>query len=206
MTIDYSKLEQFTWFDDPKRPPHYLTKTELGKLGLKPAEPVAFIHWRKRDITYYLYDQNLATPKRKPTEAQSAALTKAQDTLKTCEVCGEVETHRIPKEQRLGGIDDSGNRCTLRVCSSCYFCFYAEQRRIETLRIRRWAQQMFAENWLILDLETTGLGNAEIMQIGIVDCAGAVLMNQLIKPRQEPTPGAIAVHGLTMDRVADAPD
>ncbi|WP_054534001.1 3'-5' exonuclease [Herpetosiphon geysericola] len=204
---DLAQLQQFTWFDDPAKPAHYLTKTELAKLGLKPpAEPVAFIYWKKKHTTYYLYDQNLATPKRKPTEAQAAALAKAQDALKTCEVCGEVETYRIPKDQRLGGIDEDGKRCRLRVCNACYFCFYAEARRIDVLRIRRWAQQMIAENWLILDLETTGLGNAEIMQIGIVDCAGAVLMNQLIKPRQEPTERAVEVHGITMERVADAPD
>ncbi len=200
-------LQQFTWFDDPKKPPHYLTKTELAKLGLKPpSEPVGYIYWKKKHTTYYLYDQNAATPKRKPTEAQSAALAKAQATQRTCEVCDTEESYRIPKDQRLSGLDEDGKRCGYRVCASCYFCYYAEQRRIEVLRIRRWAQQMIAENWLILDLETTGLGNAEIMQIGIIDCAGTILMNQLIKPRTEPTARAVEVNGITMERVADAPD
>lgn len=200
---DLSRLEQFSWFDDPRKPAHYLTKTELGKLGLNPpAEPVAYIYWRKKRKTYYLYDQNQATAKRQQTEAQAAALAKVQETLKTCMVCGTVCEQRIPRNQWIDGVDDKKHRA----CYPCFYCYLAEERRIEVLWLRKRAQRAISRNWLILDFETTGLDDAEIMQIGIIDCAGTVLMNQLIKPRCEPTPGAIAVHGLTMERVADAPD
>lgn len=199
---DLSKLEQFGWFDDPCKPEHYLTKTELNALGLKPAEPVAFIYWRKKRKTYYLYDRNTAKPKRGISEAQAAALAKAQEVLRTCTVCGVVCEQRIPRDQWLYGEDDTKRR----VCYACYHAFHAEDRRIEVLWLRSLAQRALSRNWLILDFETTGLDDAEIMQIGIIDCAGNVLMNQLIKPRCDPTPGAIAVHGITMEKVADAPD
>lgn len=200
---DTSQLQEFSWFDDPRKPKHYLTKTELGRLGLNPpSEPVAFIYWRKKKRTYYLYDQNAATPKRQVTEAQAAALAKAQITLKSCAVCGTVAEQRIARDQWLYGSDDK----KLRVCYPCFYCFYSEDRRIEVLWLRKRAQRALDRNWLILDFETTGLHDVEIMQIGVIDCAGTVLMNQLVKPRHEPTPGAIAVHGLTMERVADAPD
>lgn len=200
---DLSQLQQFGWFDDPAKPSHYLTKTELDKLGLKPPpQPVGFIYWKKKRKTYYLYDQNQAKPKRGITEAQAAALAKAQEVLRTCTVCGDVCEQRIPRDQWLYGADDKKQR----VCYACYHAFHAEERRIQVLWLRRRAQRVLASDWLILDLETTGLDDAEIMQIGVIDCAGSVLMNQLIRPRCEPEPSAIAVHGLTMERVADAPD
>lgn len=200
---DTSQLQEFSWFDDPRKPKHYLTKTELGKLGLKPsAAPVAYIYWRKKRKTYYLYDQNQATAKRQVSEAQAAALAKAQITLRTCAVCGTVGEQRIARDQWLYGSDDK----KLRVCYPCFYCFYSEDRRIEVLWLRKRAQRALDRNWLILDFETTDLHDAEIMQIGVIDCAGTVLMNQLIKPRREPAPGALAVHGITMERVADAPD
>ena len=197
------QLQEFSWFDDPKKPSHYLTKTELGELGLNPpAEPVAFIYWRKKKITYYLYDRNAAKPKRQRTEAQAAGVAKAQETLKTCMVCGTVCEHRIPRDQWIYGSDDG----KVRVCYPCYYCYLAEGRRMYVLWLRKQAQRALDRNWLILDFETTDLHDAEIMQIGIIDCAGNVLMDQLIKPRREPAPGALAVHGITMERVVDAPD
>lgn len=202
--IDDADLQQFTWFDDPAKPAHYLTKTELDKLGLKPpANPVGFIYWRKKRKTYYLYDQNAATPKRPVSEAQAAALAKAQEALKTCEVCGIVGERRL--QSRLDGLDEHGATKRYRVCWACYVEFYKEYRRIEVQGLRAQAHE-WLEDCLILDLETTGLYDADVMQIGIIDHTGAVLMNQLIKPRCEPEQGAIAVHGLTMEHVANAPD
>jgi len=63
---------------------------------------------------------------------------------------------------------------------------------------------------LILDLETTGFGStAEILQIGIIDSDGHILMNQHIKPivceLTEKWSKAVEIHGITPERVANCP-
>ena len=59
-----------------------------------------------------------------------------------------------------------------------------------------------------LDLETTGLDPArdEVLQIGIVDEAGTVLMNTLVRPvHRKSWPDAQKIHGIAPADVADAP-
>jgi hypothetical protein len=71
------EMDQYPWFDSV--PDNLKTKTQLGKLGLRPGgDPVAFVYWRRRRATYYLYDVAQALPKREMSEAQAAALAKAQ--------------------------------------------------------------------------------------------------------------------------------
>lgn len=71
--------------------------------------------------------------------------------------------------------------------------------------------QQLAKNWLksnclILDTETTGLGNdAEIVEITLLDTTGEILLNTLVKPRGPIPPEATAIHGITNEMVADAP-
>jgi len=63
-----------------------------------------------------------------------------------------------------------------------------------------------SNNFLVLDTETTGLGpTAEICQIAIIDSAGTVLLDTLVKPINPIEAGAIAVHGITNAMVEDAP-
>jgi DNA polymerase-3 subunit epsilon len=69
----------------------------------------------------------------------------------------------------------------------------------------RWAQDVLAAKAVVIDFETTGTSNAEIIQIGIVDSSGTVLMDQLIKPRRPIPRAATAVHGITNEMVRDAP-
>ena len=70
----------------------------------------------------------------------------------------------------------------------------------------QWARNLLARNFYVLDTETTGLGKAdEIVQIGIVDGDGAVIMNQLIKPTIAIPPAAATIHGITDGDVAGAP-
>lgn len=69
-------------------------------------------------------------------------------------------------------------------------------------RARRWLKS----NCLILDTETTGLGDdAEIIEISIIDCAGKVLLNTLVKPHNFIPAEATAIHGITNEMVATAP-
>ena len=72
-----------------------------------------------------------------------------------------------------------------------------------------WARGLLARDpnsWVILDTETTGLGpEAEVIQIGVIDGGGNILMdNVLVKPTVPITSGAAAVHGITSEMVKDA--
>ena len=63
-----------------------------------------------------------------------------------------------------------------------------------------------SQKWLIMDTETTGLdGNAEIIQIAIVDAKRNCVINSLVKPSNGIPPEATEIHGITDDDVADAP-
>lgn len=66
----------------------------------------------------------------------------------------------------------------------------------------------YKEEYVILDTETTGLGdNDVIIQIGIIDLDGNVLMDTLIKPtkRKRISSEATAIHGITMKMLQNAP-
>ncbi|MGQ6610540.1 3'-5' exonuclease [Serratia sp. IR-2025] len=68
------------------------------------------------------------------------------------------------------------------------------------------AQQWIDDNCLILDTETTGLGDdAEIVEIAVIDTAGKTLLNTLVKPKSIIPVSAIAIHGITNEMVNDAP-
>lgn len=69
-------------------------------------------------------------------------------------------------------------------------------------RASRWLKR----NYLILDTETTGLGDdAEIIEISIIDCTGKILLDTLVKPLKAIPAAATAIHGITNEMVADAP-
>jgi len=59
---------------------------------------------------------------------------------------------------------------------------------------------------LYLDTETTGLGNGdEVVEIAVVDNAGAVRWQTLLRPQAAIPAGAMAVHGIDDRMVAGAP-
>lgn len=62
-----------------------------------------------------------------------------------------------------------------------------------------WARQIFAspEDYYILDTETTGLDDPEIVELGVIDLAGNEIINQRFRPKTQVTDGAAAIHGLT---------
>jgi DNA polymerase-3 subunit epsilon len=59
---------------------------------------------------------------------------------------------------------------------------------------------------LYLDTETTGTGpDAEIIEIGIIDHDGVVLVDTLVKSVGRIEPDAFRVHGITSEMLSDAP-
>lgn len=59
---------------------------------------------------------------------------------------------------------------------------------------------------LILDTETTGLGDAEVIEVSLIDTSGTVLLDTLVRPRGGTmNPYAQRVHGITLEMLADQP-
>jgi DNA polymerase-3 subunit epsilon len=61
------------------------------------------------------------------------------------------------------------------------------------------------ENYAILDVETTGLDDAEIVEIAVVGLNEEVLFHSLIRPEREIPAEATVIHGITDEMVAVAP-
>lgn len=72
----------------------------------------------------------------------------------------------------------------------------------------RWARQKMARtDWVVLDTETTGLGDKdEIIQIAIIDHAGKTLLDTFVKPVRKSIPkDATAIHGIKIQHLDNAP-
>jgi DNA polymerase-3 subunit epsilon len=72
-----------------------------------------------------------------------------------------------------------------------------------------WARNLLsipANHWIILDTETTGLDeSAEVIQIGVTDSAGRILMDNLLCKPLRPIPAeATAIHHITNEMVRNA--
>jgi len=69
-----------------------------------------------------------------------------------------------------------------------------------------WARKFVADpDSLVLDTETTGLRDPQIVEIAILNLQGEILFHSLVKPAKEIEPGAEAVHGISNAEVADKP-
>ncbi|GDG16796.1 exonuclease [Escherichia coli] len=80
--------------------------------------------------------------------------------------------------------------------------YFSDRLETEQQIAKRWIDKGF----VILDTETTGLGfDDEIVEISIIDCAGYVLLNTLVKPSKSIPEAATAIHGITDEMVANAP-
>lgn len=84
------------------------------------------------------------------------------------------------------------------------FFFHARRQAVD------WARDLLKRDpasWVILDTETTGLGNdAQVIQIGVLDGRGNILMdNVLVKPTKPIPSDATAVHHITNAMVQAAP-
>ncbi|XPP93658.1 exonuclease domain-containing protein (plasmid) [Photobacterium leiognathi subsp. mandapamensis] len=67
-------------------------------------------------------------------------------------------------------------------------------------------EKLIAESPVVLDTETTGLGFVDqVIEIGICDLAGRVLMEQRIKPTVAISDGAFEKHGISLSDLDDSP-
>lgn len=170
-------LVVYNWWGKKNEPlPHLLTKNQLAQKGMKPIKPVGVIPTRKYDL--YLYDPNnpdSAVAKTKPTIAQIAALAKGRDKQRR-----EREYNWWYKN--VGRFIEDKNDAI------------------------EWAKKVLAtSDWVILDTETTGLYNAEAVQIGVINHEGQTVLNSLLKPTITIPNDTIAIHGITNEAVTDAP-
>lgn len=185
-------MQTYGWWDEV--PEHLMTRTALGKEGLKPAGPIAAkIEYGKgrRHRIHDLYNRNEATPKQKPTPAQLAALEKARIATRTCSKCGTV----VEKPSLLG-------KRTGR-CINCRMMVAEGKRTHEVDKLIAWARSMLANpDALILDTETTAL-MGYICEIGIIRMDGTVVYESLVNP-QEPN-YATDIHGISDRMTWSAP-
>ncbi len=173
-----------------KVPEQLKTKTQLGKMGLRPdrkQKPVAhfcsYIRGKHRPNYYDLYDVGQAIKKRKPTPAQLEALAKGrakQKQRRTCQQCGHV----------------SGR--PLRYWPHC-------QRCKDHLDAIEWARGVLNDDRaIILDTETTDL-DGEPVEISIINIDGKPLLDTLVQATCPTSPGAREVHGISDEELKDAP-
>lgn len=189
---------KYTKWDDV--PDHLKTKTSLGKLGLKPApeqEPAAV-----KTSTYYktpdydLYDMSQAVEKRKMSEAQQEALTKARTKAMTTTCCNRY-VGRVNWKYKRG------------MCHRCHYEWEFNQHMLflnsEKQAAIEWAAGVLVDKGvIILDTETTGL-EGEIIELSIIDTSGNVLFDSLIRPIEPIPADATRIHGITNEDVIDAP-
>ncbi|MBX9686640.1 MAG: 3'-5' exonuclease [Candidatus Obscuribacterales bacterium] len=77
--------------------------------------------------------------------------------------------------------------------------------RAESIKI---AQKLLKEGFFILDTETTGIKKKDqVIQIGIIDHTGKVIINSLVKPKgvKKLDPVITDITGITMEMLKDAP-
>ena len=171
------ELTKYTWWGESNEPPENLkTKKQLGELGLSPLKPSGVIETRKYDLLLYdINNPESCRPKRKSSPKQLETL--------------------------------AANRLKAKIKRD-YQEWYREVGFIERDRVSAvlWArEQLIQKDWAVLDTETTGLYDAEIVEIAIINNLGEMLLDALVKP-SIPIPAEVTdIHGISDAVVADAP-
>lgn len=180
-------LTRYGWFDQLPENSGLFTKTQLGRLGMKPGGPPrAYIYWRRRDQLYYLYRFDEAVEKREISAKQRAALDAARQiadrNARTCHGCGQVKPYRLRKGEHCHECEEQD-----------FLDFLARHRRKAAL----WAKKVLSTpGAVILDFETTDLGGYAV-EVSILSIDGIVLFDSLINPQCPIEAGAEVVHGIT---------
>ena len=61
------------------------------------------------------------------------------------------------------------------------------------------------DEFVVLDTETTGLDNPEMVSVAVIDRSGTTLLNERVRPSKPIEPGASEITGIRDADVADAP-
>lgn len=177
-------VPQFQW---ESWPDGLFTAKQLSQERLKPGEKRGAIWYpgaSDRSGWLWLYRKEEATPKPALSEKRMAALAKmqaAQKAARTCRLCGNLV----------------GRKCDLWRGIYCREC-----------DVRIWARETLDRLPVFVDVETSGLEwDDEILQIGIVDAHGTVLLDTYVKPVHpiDEEGGAFYVNGITNAMVEAAP-
>ena len=65
---------------------------------------------------------------------------------------------------------------------------------------------MQRDDWLVMDVETTGLGpEAEVVEAAIIGNRGDTLFDAVVRPHTAPEPQASRVHGLDLETLRNEP-
>ena len=79
------------------------------------------------------------------------------------------------------------------------------QRDLDRQQAADWANSLLQGRFLIVDVETTGFGDAEICELAVIDQTGRTLISTLIKPAIAIPKEATDIHGITDRDVVNAP-
>lgn len=85
------------------------------------------------------------------------------------------------------------------------FLNHEYDRILDYNRAVKWANKWRNDKFLILDTETTGLENTEIIEIAVINQDKQILINTLVKPACFIPYEVIKIHSITNEMVADAP-
>jgi len=83
------------------------------------------------------------------------------------------------------------------------------KKKLDRAKASQWAKSLLnSEDWIIIDTETTGLNeNAQVIEIGIINHKGEILLSQRIKPIGISTMPSAAkkVHGIGIPDLKQCP-
>lgn len=171
------ELIKYSWWGESNEPPEHLkTKKQLGELGLSSLKPSGIIETKKYDVLLYdINNPECCRSKRKPTAKQL-------ETLATNRLKARIKRDYRKWYQEVG---------------------FIEQDRVNAVK---WAiEQLALNDWVILDTETTGLYDAEIVEIAVINHLGEMLLDTLVKPSILIPSESSQVHGITDAMVVTAP-
>jgi hypothetical protein len=175
-----------------------LTKKQLDQAGYQTGKnlpkPCAAFDYSDNPNGYLLaYNPAEAVPKKTMTEAQKAAIEKANYMAQRVVVpCIRCENRELVMTRKKS-LDPKWQTF---ICDTCG----------DGLDAAEWAYKVMAEpeKYCVLDSETTDY-TGEMIEVGILDLVGNVLLNQRIKPIGEMSEGAFAVHGISLEMLANEP-
>jgi hypothetical protein len=173
-------------------PAHLATETTIRKKGLRRQKSQPVVAWidttrGKYGGCYALYDLSQCIPKKERSAKQIEAFQRMIE-KSVCQRC--FDTCVKTDENQLCA------RCARKLA----------QEREAQKRATAKVQALFASGFLILDTETTGIGQWDrIVEIALIDDQGMVLMNTLVNPEIPIPKEASAIHGITDEMVSAAP-